>query len=280
MHKNKLGVGTYTEFRENILPRIIEAGYNTIQLMAIMEHPYYGSFAIKSPTFLPVPHASARPEELKALIDAAHAAGIAVIMDLVHSHAVKNEREGLSLFDAPPINFFTMAYACGMKPDSRCFDYGKTDVLHFLLSNCRYWIDEFRFDGFRFDGITSMLNLHHGLGIDLPITVSILTRRSMNSRGSIAIWPIASYMPCAPTPSPLPKISAVCPAWPHRSMNFGAGFDYRIAMGVPECWFHLVRDVRDEEWSIGYLWHELTNRRADEQTVNYVESHDQALSRR
>ncbi len=48
--------------------------------------------------------------------------------------------------------------------DSRCFDYAKTQVLHFLLSNCRFWLDEYCLDGFRFDGITSMLYLHHGLG--------------------------------------------------------------------------------------------------------------------
>ena len=56
----------------------------------------------------------------------------------------------------------------------------------------------------------------------------------------------------------------------------GCGFDYRMAMGVTDCWFKLF-DQRDEDWSMGYLWHELTNRRADERSVSYVECHDQAI---
>jgi 1,4-alpha-glucan branching enzyme len=278
MAQEKAEVGTYAEFREKILPRIVRAGYNTIQLMAIMEHPYYGSFGYHVSNFFASSSRSGTPEELKELVDAAHEAGVAVIMDAVHSHSVKNEREGLSLFDGTPYQYFHNGLRGWHEAwDSRCFDYGKTDVLHFLLSNCRYWLDEFHFDGFRFDGITSMLYLHHGLGVDFTdysqyfddtVDEDAWIYCNLANRVIHEIRPDAITI--AEDVSGMPGIAAPVG-------DFGAGFDYRMAMGVPECWFRLVRDVRDEDWSIGYLWHELTNRRADEQTVNYVESHDQAL---
>ncbi|MFC2113695.1 alpha-amylase family glycosyl hydrolase, partial [Bacteroidota bacterium] len=160
-------VSGYREFRENVLPRIAEGGYNVIQLMAIQEHPYYGSFGYHVSSFFAATSRFGTPEELKELIDEAHSLGIAIIMDLVHSHAVKNEVEGLGRFDGSTWQFFHdgprrehVAW------DSLCFDYGKNEVLHFLLSNSRYWLEEYRFDGFRFDGITSMLYYDHGLSRD------------------------------------------------------------------------------------------------------------------
>jgi len=278
MAQEKAGIGTYVEFRDQILPRIVRAGYNTLQLMAIMEHPYYASFGYHVSSFFACSSRFGTPEDLKSLVDAAHAAGLAVIMDIVHSHSVKNEREGLSLFDGTPYQYFHNGLRGWHEAwDSRCFDYGKTDVLHFLLSNCRYWLDEFHFDGFRFDGITSMLYLHHGLGVDFvdygqyfDATVDEDAWIYCNLANRVIHEVRPDAITIAEDVSGMPGIAAPLD-------DFGAGFDYRMAMGVPECWFRLVRDVRDEDWSIGYLWHELTNRRADEQTVNYVESHDQAL---
>jgi 1,4-alpha-glucan branching enzyme len=278
MAQEKDGVGSYVDFRDKVLPRIVRAGYNTVQLMAVTEHPYYGSFGYHVSNFFACSSRFGTPEELKSLVDAAHEAGLAVIMDIVHSHSVKNEREGLSLFDGTPYQYFHNGLRGWHEAwDSRCFDYGKTDVLHFLLSNCRYWLDEFHFDGFRFDGITSMLYLHHGLGVDFKdysqyfdatVDEDAWIYCNLANRVIHAVRPDAITV--AEDVSGMPGIAAPI-------ADSGAGFDYRMAMGVPECWFRLVRDVRDEDWSISYLWHELTNRRADEQTVNYVESHDQAL---
>lgn len=278
MAQERETIGTYAEFRERVLPRIIRAGYNTVQLMAVMEHPYYGSFGYHVSNFFACSSRFGTPEELKELVDAAHGAGLSVVIDVVHSHSVKNEREGLSLFDGTPYQYFHNGLRGWHEAwDSRCFDYGKTDVLHFLLSNCRYWLDEFHFDGFRFDGITSMLYLHHGLGVDFldysqyfDATVDEDAWIYCNLANRVIHEVRPDAITIAEDVSGMPGIAAPID-------DLGAGFDYRMAMGVPECWFRLVRDVRDEDWSIGYLWHELTNRRADEQTVNYVESHDQAL---
>ena len=193
-------VATYAEFRNNILPRIKAAGYDTVQLMAIMEHPYYGSFGYHVSSFFAASSRFGTPDELKSLVDAAHGMGLRVIMDLVHSHAVKNEREGLSCFDGTPWQYFHSGEKGWHKAwDSRCFDYGKVGVLHFLLSNCRYWLDEFHFDGYRFDGVTSMLFWDHGLGTAFTDYSRYFEDRWMMTRGFIYNSQTASFMKCAPT---------------------------------------------------------------------------------
>ena len=278
MAQEREGVGTYDEFRRLILPRIAAAGYNTLQLMAVMEHPYYGSFGYHVSSFFAASSRFGTPEELKALIDDAHGLGLAVIMDIVHSHSVRNERDGLSLFDGTPHQYFHAGPRGWHSAwDSRCFDYGKTGVLHFLLSNCRFWLDEYHFDGYRFDGVTSMLYHNHGLGVDFTdysqyfdanVDEDAWTYCRLANQVIHEVRPDAIAI--AEDVSGMPGLAA-------EAGDGGVGFDYRLAMGVTEMWFKLVRDIRDDDWSMGFVWHELTNRRADEQTVSYVESHDQAL---
>ncbi|MFZ5569399.1 MAG: alpha amylase C-terminal domain-containing protein [Thermodesulfobacteriota bacterium] len=271
-------IGSYQEFTENVLPRIIAARYNTLQLMAIQEHPYYASFGYHVSNFFAASSRFGTPEDLKALIDAAHAAGLAVIMDLVHSHAVNNEVEGLSRFDGTPYQYFHDGPRGRHEAwDSRCFDYGKIEVLHFLLSNCRFWLDEYRFDGFRFDGITSMLYHHHGLGVafteysdyfDETVDEDALTYLALANRVIHLLRPDAATI--AEDVSGMPGL-----AFP---VDLGGyGFDFRLAMGVPDYWIKLTKETRDEDWPMGHLWYELTNRRREEKTIGYAESHDQAL---
>ena len=271
-------VASYTEFRDEMLPRIKAAGYNTVQLMAVMEHPYYGSFGYHVSSFFAASSRFGTPEELKSLIDAAHGMGLRVIMDLVHSHSVKNERDGLSLFDGTDCQYFHSG-SRGWHPawDSRCFDYSKREVLHFLLSNCRFWLDEYHFDGFRFDGITSMMYHDHGLGVAFNdysmyfsgnVDVDALAYIALANRVIHEVNPAAITV--AEDVSGMPGCAA-----PLR--NGGMGFDYRMAMGEPDYWFKLADEVSDEDWSMHGLYHALTDRRRDEKVVSYVESHDQAL---
>lgn len=271
-------VGTYLEYKEKVLPRVIEMGYNTIQLMGIMEHPYYGSFGYHISNFFASSSRFGTPEELKELIDACHKSGIAVIIDLVHSHAVRNEEEGLSRFDGTLYQYFHDGDRGDHEAwDSRCFDYGKPEVLHFLLSNARYWLDEFNLDGYRFDGVTSMLYHHRGLGTNF-------TNYAAYFDGSVDIDALA-YLALAnklihdvrPEAITIAEDVSGMPGLASEIDEGGCGFDYRLAMGVPDCWFKLVNDIPDEDWNIGWLYHELTSHRADEQVISYVESHDQAL---
>lgn len=271
-------VGTYTQFRTQILPRIAANGYNTLQLMAIMEHPYYGSFGYQVSNFFACSSRFGTPEELQALIDAAHGYGIAVIMDLVHSHAVLNEAEGIARFDGSTYLYFHDGPR-GRHPvwDSACFDYGRLSTLHFLLSNCRYWLDTFHFDGFRFDGVTSMLYHHHGIGVnfvhydqyfDATVDEDAYTYLALANDLIHTLRPDAITI--AEDVSGMPGLGAT----PDQG---GAGFNYRLAMGVPETWGQIVRKIADTDLDLSWLWHELTNRRLDEQTISYAESHDQAL---
>lgn len=271
-------VGSYREFTSNILPRIVDAGYNTIQLMAIQEHPYYGSFGYHVSSFFAASSRFGTPEDLKELIDTAHGSGLAVIMDLVHSHAAGNEVEGLACFDGTPYQYFHEGER-GIHRlwDSRCFDYSKSNVLHFLLSNCRYWLDEYRVDGFRFDGVTSMLYEHHGIG-------KAFTSYDDYFGGSVdedamAYLTLANKLIHAVRPDAITIAEDVSgmPGLAAPLANGGMGFDYRFAMGVPDFWIRLLKEFRDEDWPMGHLWFELTNRRTDEKTVSYAEAHDQAL---
>ena len=270
--------GSFDEFTRHILPRVAEAGYNTLQLMAIQEHPYYGSFGYQVSSFFAASSRFGPPEALKELVDAAHDLGLRVIMDLVHSHGVSNEVEGLSRFDGTRYQYFHEGSRGIHKAwDSRCFDYGKRQVLHFLLSNCKFWLDEYRFDGFRFDGVTSMLYLHHGLSkaftsyddyFDDSVDEDALAYLALANKVIHQVRPDAVTI--AEDISGIPGLAA-----PYSSG--GIGFDYRFAMGVSDNWIRLVKDVPDEDWHLGQLWYELTNRRPEEKTISYAESHDQAL---
>jgi 1,4-alpha-glucan branching enzyme len=270
--------GTYDEFRETVLPRIRDAGYGAIQIMALAEHPYYASFGYQVSSFFACSSRYGTPEALKRLVDTAHGMGLLVLMDLVHSHAVKNEVEGISRFDGTPYQFFHEGER-GNHPawDSKCFDYSKPQVLHFLLSNCRYWMDEFRFDGFRFDGVTSMLYTHHGLGkvfigyadyFDDSVDEDALTYMTLANRLIHSLNP--NSVTIAEDVSGMPGLAV-------SDRQGGTGFDYRYAMGVPDYWIKLIKETPDDFWPIGHLWHELTNRRHDEKTISYAESHDQAM---
>lgn len=271
-------VGTYSEFRRNILPRIVEGGYNCIQIMAIQEHPYYGSFGYHVSNFFAASSRFGTPEELKELIDEAHGYGIAVIMDIVHSHAVKNEVEGLGYFDGNPSLYFhkgTRGYHRAW--DSLCFDYGKDEVMHLLLSNCKFWLDEYHFDGFRFDGVTSMIYLNHGLEQNF---ISYADYYDGNQDGdAICYLTLANKLihELKPDAITIAEDMSGIPGLASKQTDGGMGFDYRMAMGIPDFFIKYIKEVPDEHWKVGHIFWQLTNRRSDERTVSYAESHDQAL---
>lgn len=278
MSSNEEKVSTYDEFRRNILPRIKEDGYNCIQIMAIQEHPYYASFGYHVSSFFAPSSRFGTPEELKKLIDEAHGMGMAVIMDLVHSHAVKNETEGLGRFDGTPYQYFHGGSRREHPAwDSLLFDYGKPQVIHFLLSNCKYWLEEFRFDGFRFDGVTSMLYKSHGLG---EVFDNYDSYYNLNQDGdAICYLTLANKLihQIKPNAITIAEEMSGMPGIAVKVEDGGIGFDYRLAMGIPDFWIKYIKEVKIEDWKVGHIFWELTNRRDDEKTISYVESHDQAM---
>ena len=264
-------VGTYREFADNILPRIKNLGYNCVQLMAIQEHPYYGSFGYQVSNYFAPSSRFGSPDDLKYLIDQAHGYGIAVILDVVHSHSVKNRDEGLAELDG------TEQYFDGWQPDwdSRTFDYKKIEVKRFLASNLKYWIEEFKFDGFRFDGVTSMLYHHFG---HVSFT-DYKTYFEDTNNDAIIYLQLANEL----IHELNPHVISICedmsgmPGAVRPVEEGGLGFDYRLAMGLPDFWFTLLETTKDEDWHMGNLYWNLINRRYNEKNIAYAESHDQAL---
>ena len=277
MAQEEAKVGSFREYTEKILPRIARSGYNTIQLMAVMEHPYYGSFGYHVANFFAVSSRFGTPEEFKELVDTAHGLGLRVIIDLVHSHAVKNELEGLARIDGARNTYFHDGPRGEHSAwDSLCFNYDNPAVLHFLLSNCRFWLEEYHIDGFRFDGVTSMMYHHHGLNMnftgyqqyfDGDVDLEAIVYLTLANKVIHQVRPDAVTI--AEDVSGMPGLAA-------SAEQGGIGFDYRMAMGVTDFWFKLF-DIPDEDWNMFQLLHELTNRRKDERSVSYVECHDQAI---
>lgn len=277
MAQEREGIGTYQEFTANVLPRIKKAGYNAIQLMAVQEHPYYGSFGYHVSSFFAPSSRFGTPEDLKTLVKTAHKMGIGVIMDIVHSHTVKNINEGLNEFDGSDHQYFHPG-GRGEHPqwDSKLFDYGKWEVLQFLLSNIKYWLKEFHFDGFRFDGVGSMLYFHHGNAV-------IDSRDKYFNEG--VEWDAITYLQLANKLAHTINRSAVTIAEDVTGMpglckpipDGGIGFDYRLGMGIPDFWIRYLKEKKDEDWNIHEMWNVLNDRVPGVKTVSYAESHDQAL---
>ena len=271
-------VAGFSDYTGIVLPRVKALGYNTIQLMAIMEHPYYGSFGYQVSNFFAVSSRFGTPEELKNLIDTAHEMGIAVLLDVVHSHAAPNADEGLAAFDGTGYQFFHTGRR-GNHPawGTKLFDYGKPGVAHFLLSNLKFWLEEYRFDGFRFDGVTSMLYLNHGLGEAFGEYGKYFSPNT--DPDAVTYLQLASAL-CKEVRPDCLLIAEDMSGMPGMCLPVGwggVGFDYRLGMGTPDFWINTLKTKKDEDWDMGHMFWELTQRRPEEKVIGYAESHDQAL---
>ncbi|MBQ0006800.1 MAG: alpha amylase C-terminal domain-containing protein [Alistipes sp.] len=271
-------VGTFVEFRRKVLPHIASLGYNVIQIMALQEHPYYGSFGYQVSNFFALSSRFGTPEEFKALVDDAHRRGMAVVMDVVHSHSVDNEAEGLSLFDGTDNTYFHSGDR-GRHPawKSRCFDYGSPVTRSFLLSNLKFWMEEYHLDGFRFDGVTSMIYRNHGLGKDFTDYSCYFDGNQ--DEDAIQYLALANMLVHELNPAAMTIAEDVSglPGLGAPISDGGVGFDYRMSMGVADHWIKWIKERRDEDWSMGEIWWECSNKRKDERTVSYAECHDQAM---
>ncbi len=271
-------IHSYREFADKVLPRVAALGYNVVQLMAVQEHPYYGSFGYHVSSFFAPCNRFGTPEDLKYLVDTAHGLGIAVLLDVVHSHAVKNVAEGLNDFDGSGGQYFKAGERDSRHPDwdSCLFDYGRDEVLEFLLSNLRWWLEEYHFDGFRFDGVTSMLYVHHG---HEPFTDLSCYFNTMVNVDAVTYLQLAATLvqEVRPGAFAIAEDMSGMPGLCRPVEEGGFGFTHRLAMGLPDYWIKLLKEKKDEEWSVGDMWYTLINRRYGESNIAYAESHDQAL---
>ncbi|MDV4191599.1 alpha-amylase family glycosyl hydrolase [Lactococcus lactis subsp. lactis] len=271
-------INSYKEFTRDVLPRIKKAGYNTIQLMAIMEHPLYASFGYQVSNFFAISSRFGQPEDLMELIDQAHGMGLRVLLDVVHSHAVKNIEDGLNYFDGTENQYFHEGER-GNHPawKTKLFNYGKDEVIHFLLSNLKFWLDTYHFDGFRFDGVTSMLYHNHGLGTaftDYSKYFSLNTDIEAVTYLMLANELTHLFNPSATT---IAEDMSAMPGMALPISSGGIGFDYRLSMGIPDFWIKQLKEKTDNSLDLLSLWWELTTRRPGEKNIGYSESHDQAL---
>ncbi|WP_101961479.1 alpha-amylase family glycosyl hydrolase [Lactococcus cremoris] len=271
-------INSYKEFTRDVLPRIKKAGYNTIQLMAIMEHPLYASFGYQVSNFFAISSRFGQPEDLMELIDQAHGMGLRVLLDVVHSHAVKNIEDGLNYFDGTENQYFHEGER-GNHPawKTKLFNYGKDEVIHFLLSNLKFWLDTYHFDGFRFDGVTSMLYHDHGLGTaftDYSKYFSLNTDIEAVTYLMLANELTHLFNPSATT---IAEDMSAMPGMALPISSGGIGFDYRLSMGIPDFWIKQLKEKSDNSLDLLSLWWELTTRRPGEKNIGYSESHDQAL---
>ncbi|CAL5219263.1 g1061 [Coccomyxa viridis] len=275
-------VASYAEFKDNVLPRIAKLGYNAIQLMAVQEHAYYASFGYHVTNPFAASSRSGNPEMLKALIDEAHRLGLRVLLDVVHSHVSSNADDGLAGYDFGQKE--EDSYFCSGERgyhtqwDSRLFNYKNWEVLRYLLSNLRWWLEEYRFDGFRFDGVTSMLYWHHGINMAFSGNYNEYFSPATNVDAVVYLM-LANDLIHQLSPQAITVAEDVSgmPTLCRPVAEGGVGFDYRLGMGTPDLWVKLVKEQRDENWSMSALVSSLCNRRRSERTVGYVESHDQSL---
>lgn len=278
MSSEECRVSTFDEFRRNVLPRVADLGYNTLQIMALQEHPYYGSFGYQVSNFFALSSRFGTPDEFRALVDEAHSRGIAVVMDIVHSHSVSNEAEGLSCLDGSLTTYFHEGER-GRHPawGSRCFDYGKGQTVYFLLSNVKFWMEEYHLDGFRFDGVTSMLYLDHGLERDFNGYDCYFD--GGQDEDAITYLGLANILVKEINPDAFTIAEDVSgmPGLAAPLADGGIGFDLRMSMGVADHWIKWIKELSDWDWSMGEIWYQLTNKREDEKTISYAECHDQAL---
>lgn len=271
-------VASFEEFRRDVLPHVKDLGYDTIQIMALQEHPYYGSFGYQVSNFFALSSRFGTPDEFKRLVDDAHGMGIAVVMDIVHSHSVDNEAEGLGRFDGREDLYFYTGWQ-GRHPawGSRCFNYEKHETKMFLLSNCKFWMEEYHLDGFRFDGVTSMLYWDHGLGKDFAGYDNYFNKGV--DENAVAYLALANMLVRELNPDAF-TIAEDVSGMAGLAAPFekgGVGFDFRMSMGVADNWIKWIKTLPDEKWSMGEIWWQLTNKRSDEKTISYAECHDQAM---
>ncbi|MEJ7601582.1 MAG: 1,4-alpha-glucan branching protein GlgB, partial [Kofleriaceae bacterium] len=224
---------SYREIAPELIEHVQRLGFTHVELMPLTEHPFYGSWGYETTGYFAATARYGYPEELMALVDAFHQAGIAVILDWVPAHFPTDEH-GLGFFDGTPL-YEHADRRLGFHPewDTAIFDFGRQEVRSFLISSALYWLDRFHVDGLRVDGVASMIYRDYGrkAGEWIPnehggnqYLEAVELMRRLNQA-------IHREAPGTIT------IAEESTAWPHvtgRVEHQGLGFDFKWDMG----WMH------------------------------------------
>ena len=152
---------SYRELAEELPRYCTEMGFTAVELLPVMEHPFYGSWGYQTLGYFAPSSRYGSPEDFMALVDALHRSGIAVILDWVPSHFPTDDF-GLARYDGTALYEHENPQK-GYHPDwgSYIFNYGRNEVRSFLISSAVYWLDRYHIDGLRIDAVASMLYLDY-----------------------------------------------------------------------------------------------------------------------
>ncbi|NXW10567.1 GLGB enzyme, partial [Fregetta grallaria] len=272
-------VASYKNFTYNVLPRIKDLGYNCVQLMAIMEHAYYASFGYQVTSFFAASRIGYSVRSgFYQLYSVSTASPYFHVIPLTPDLKHPSYEEVFWRKEGGDICFVKMEFILCVITASRIYCLSIWEVLRFLLSNLRMWIQDYRFDGFRFDGVTSMLYHHHGIGTGFSGDYNEYFGLHVDE-DALCYLMLANHMinslhpECITIAEDVSGMPALC----RPVAEGGGGFDYRLAMAIPDKWIQIIKELKDEDWNMGNIVHTLTNRRYEEKYIAYAESHDQAL---
>ena len=267
--------GSYTDFANDILPHIKDAGYTTVQLMAIPEHPLYRSFGYQVSNYYAPSSRFGDINSCKAMIDTAHKLGLQVILDITHAHSCANTEQGLCNYDSTAYFFTDQMNQWG----TPTFDFSKEMTRRFLLSNLRYWMEEFQFDGFRFDAVGNMLYKDFGRDDTFEHTGRCFYGKDgkprTNEAGELYLCLANDLVHTISQEAfTIAEEFSGMPGLTCAPSDGGLGFDARFAMGIPDYWEKCIKNPQD----LGSLWYEMNNHRPYDRTISYVECHDQCIN--
>jgi 1,4-alpha-glucan branching enzyme len=246
---------TYQELAARLIPYVKDLGYTHIELLPVTEHPFDGSWGYQATGYFAATSRYGTPEDFMAFVDAAHAAGIGVIIDWAPAH-FPDDPHGLAFFDGTHL-YDHADPRLGYHPDwhSRIFNYDRPEVRNFLLNSALFWLDTYHIDGIRVDAVASMLYLDYGRKAGEWIPNQFGGRENL---GAVTLLKELNVLVHRDFPGAM-TIAEESTSWPGVSRptyTGGLGFTFKWNMG----WMHDTLD---------YFTHEPVHRKFHQNQITF-----------